>query len=157
MTRLTVDFDWQVAGRVELDLQGKLRFPRLGHDPGVYRMWIESAADRPEVYFGQAVDLRGRMSNYRNPGRRPTQLRINAWLNDHLRSASVVTLSLVSEAFVKLDAGEFERLDMSRLHQRVIVEAAAITATLVENVADAETPIVVASIQNKPGAREGAW
>ena len=123
MTRFAVEFDWQPAGKVTIDVAGGLAFPTLSRVPGLYRFWIEGGDGRPGVYVGEASDLRQRMQNYRTPGvSQATNIRLNELLKTALRGGSGVTLSTVTEVTVTLDSDEPRDLPLDRRNARLIAE-----------------------------------
>src|SRR5438094_9526276 len=77
--RVVVAFRWSEVGSIALDPAGKLAFPSLTREPGMYRLAIIERAGTTAVYVGEADDLRRRFAHYRNPGTtQPTKKRINA-------------------------------------------------------------------------------
>lgn len=69
--RVTVSFDWAEVGSIGLDAEGKLAFPSLPREPGMYKLMISEADGTTATYIGEADELRRRFAHYRNPG--PTQ------------------------------------------------------------------------------------
>ncbi len=78
--RVCIDFEWEPAGAIRIDSSGKLEFPRLPAEPGIYRIRFTDGT-KWSAYIGESDNLRRRARNYRNPG--PTQQtskRVNALL-----------------------------------------------------------------------------
>ncbi|HEY3355360.1 MAG TPA: hypothetical protein VGQ83_19075 [Polyangia bacterium] len=157
MTTLAVTFYWRQAGRVALDARGGLVFPSLPAVPGLYRFWIESDP-RPGVYIGEASDLRRRMQHYRTPGpSQTTNVRLNMLLKDAIGGGSVVSVWILTEAEMRLDAEEPQPLDLNRRNGRLIAEQAAITATAIEDVSDLDGPPVYPRLLDRPGVGEDEY
>lgn len=118
---------WQEIGPIRVADDGRLIFPEIGKDPGLYRLTIRRDALR-EVYIGEATNLRRRFHNYRSPG--PTQetsKRINGLLLKVLAEGAEVHVSVSMEA--TLDSGNGpEPADLSSKVVRCLVENAAILA-----------------------------
>lgn len=158
MTRFAVEFHWQPAGKVTIDVAGGLAFPTLSRVPGLYRFWIEGGDERPGVYVGEASDLPQRMQNYRTPGvSQTTNIRLNELLKTALRGGSVVTLSTVTEVTVTLDNEEPRDLPLDRRNARLIAEQAAIAAAAVENLADRDGPPIFPRLLDRPGVGESEY
>jgi hypothetical protein len=66
--QVSVSFEWAEVGRIGLDEQGKLGFPSLPREPGVYKLAITEADGSTATYIGEADELRRRFTHYRNPG-----------------------------------------------------------------------------------------
>jgi hypothetical protein len=64
---MTLMFEWEPLGRVGLDPQGKLVFPRAPSRPGLYRFEFDGAKGRQE-YIGETDTLNRRFQHYRTPG-----------------------------------------------------------------------------------------
>jgi len=152
-----IDVDWQLRGEVRVDPTGRLGFPAVDKGPALYRLWIESADERPSVYVGETGNLVSRLRSYRTPGvGQPTNLRVRKALLDALRAGAKVTLWTAIEARVAFDAAEPRALDLSRKNQRLVAEQAAIAeALLAEDLGDidADQP-VRPRLLNKPGVGE---
>jgi hypothetical protein len=160
MTRLFVQFDdWKLIGNITLDPADALKMPTAPKRPGVYRFWIETGPGRPRVYIGETDNIARRMYQYARPSRsQKTNARVNAELLRLLRHGSRVSLWIVTEAFVRLDAmEELEQVDLDRKTSRLIVENAALAAARVENVAELGDPDERPIILNLPGRGEAAW
>jgi hypothetical protein len=125
--RLTLEFDWRPVGAVRLDPDGRLRFPSLPAEPGLY-MFRLSGLDPTSVYIGETDNLRRRLAHYRNPG--PTQftnIRINERLRGHLATGAQVKLCLITAA--RQTTGEQDSpvpLDLTKKSDRRLVENAAL-------------------------------
>jgi hypothetical protein len=155
MTRLTVEFEWQPVGRVTLDSAGRLVFPGLPSKPGLYRFWIEGGDDRPEVYIGEASDLRRRAQHYRTPGpSQTTNVRLNELLKSAVSDGRVVSVMIVTEVTMALDDALPRDLPLDRRSARLIAEQAAITTVSVDM--DGGAP-VYARVLDRPGVGEAEY
>jgi hypothetical protein len=132
----SVQLRWIPKGRVVLDDDGKLRFPKVNSVAGLYRMRTRHAENRAALYVGESDNLSRRFGNYRNPG--PTQqtsLRINRFLSDLLAAGGEVSVSLAAEA--KLGIGATAQIvDFADKPVRRLFENLAIVleqATEIEN------------------------
>lgn len=159
MTRLTVEFEWQLAGRIALDPTGALVFPDLPWVPGLYRFWLDSGHERPGVYIGEASDLRRRAQHYRTPGSsQTTNIRLNDLLKSALRAGSVVTLSTITEVTVAVDDEEPRDLPLHRRNARLVAEQAAIAAAAVQNLSDSvDGPPRYPRLLDRPGVGEDEY
>ena len=61
--RVTVEFEWQDVGGVEL-VEDLLVFPTLPIHPGLYRYRL-TTAEGARAYVGEAMNLRRRADGYR--------------------------------------------------------------------------------------------
>lgn len=149
-----VEFAWHVAGPIRLESRRPV-FPSLPEAPGLYRFAFEWR-DRPtEVYIGETDRLRRRAQHYRTPGvSQPTNVRMNEELLRALSEGTTVVCSIVTAATVFLDAGPGSVLDLGRKTSRLIVENAAIAATLAERERDPRNGPV---LMNRPGVGEADW
>jgi hypothetical protein len=158
VTRFAVEFEWQVAGRVSLDANSYLVFPVLPNMPGLYRLWIEGADERPGVYIGEASNLRRRMQSYRTPGvSQTTNIRLNELLKTAVAGGSAATVSIITKVIVSLDASEPRDLPLDRRNARLIAEQAAIAAAAVENLADHDAAHVFPRLLDRPGVGESEY
>lgn len=64
--KMSVEFEWTNAATIEFGPDGKLTFPNLPLDPGLYRLWL-GGAGQSSVYIGETDNLRRRASHYRIP------------------------------------------------------------------------------------------
>jgi hypothetical protein len=120
-----VDFEWRSIGSLKLDAGGRIAFPALPADPGVYQFDLRSGP-RSVLYIGESDNLKRRAQNYRTPGpSQPTNLRLNARLVEHLREGGAVELSITTRARVEI-AGEWGDLDMTWKPSRLLVENGAL-------------------------------
>lgn len=120
-----IDFDWRSAGQVVLDGAGRIVFPALPPDPGVYQFDLRSGP-ASVLYIGESDDLKRRAQTYRTPGpSQRTNLRINARLAEHLRGGGIVELAITTTARFEI-AGEWDDLDLSWKSARLLVENSAL-------------------------------
>lgn len=121
---VTLRFRWRPAGNLRQDSAGKLIFPPVGNNPGVYRLEVDYPHDA--VYFGEATELDRRFARYRNPGpKQPTNVRLNEVLLSALRSDGSCRLSVAE--ILKFQTGSMESpLDLRLKAARVLVESYAI-------------------------------
>jgi hypothetical protein len=123
---LTMAFSWVPVGAVTLDEQQKVRFPKTGAQPGLYRFEIISV-DGPTQYIGETDQLSRRLQHYRTPGpSQQTNLRLNALLVEHLKRGDRVSLSAVTEGVTASCAGREHHVDLSVKSERVLLESAAL-------------------------------
>lgn len=123
---LSTSFSWVPVGAVSLDDQQKIKFPKTGAQPGLYRFKIISADDRSQ-YIGESDQLSRRLQNYRTPGpSQQTNLRLNALLIEHLKRGDQVSLSVVIDGVTANCAGREHRVDLSVKSERILLEAAAL-------------------------------
>lgn len=160
MTRLCVEFEWTTLGELGLDVVRRLRFPAAATVAGLYQLLVESADARPGVYLGETSNLRRRFAHYRSPGStEATNLRMRAALTEALDRGARITVLVVTDARVRLEAREWEALDLARKHQRLVAEQSAIAAALlVEDLADEDNAAPVRPrLLNRPGVGEDAY
>lgn len=118
---------WQEVGSVSISDDGRLSFPEIGKDPGLYRLTIRRDALR-EVYIGEATNLRRRFHNYRSPG--PTQetsKRINGLLLKVLAEGAEVSVAVALAATIDSGHGP-QPADLTSKVVRCLAENAAILA-----------------------------
>lgn len=126
---LRLQVSWQPIGAVTRDPDGRLRFADPPRGPGIYRLilWGRRGQARPEVYIGEAQDLRRRWSNYRHPG--PTQhtsVRVHAQLLDHLGHGGQIALAVATSATLQDSDRDPTALPLTRKTARVLAEHAAV-------------------------------
>jgi hypothetical protein len=123
---ITIIFEWIALGRVALDSQGKLAFPRAPSRPGLYRFEFEGPKGRQE-YIGETDTLDRRFQHYRTPGpSQSTNIRINALMREVINSNGAVVVSIVVDG-ARITMGT--RTKPPRLQNksdRVLLEQAAI-------------------------------
>jgi hypothetical protein len=100
MTAFRVEFDWDQVGAITIDHEGKVAFPSLPTEPGVYRFRLTEAGPTT-VYIGESVELRRRMAHYRNPGpTQPTNQRMNTRLREHLAANGRAELAIARRVVI---------------------------------------------------------
>jgi hypothetical protein len=131
--RFQIDMDWEPAGVVSMDTSGKLEFPRVPSEPGVYRFRLVGESSTAG-YVGESVSMRQRFGNFRNPGpTQPTNQRMNARIKQHLGDGGRVDVSFVRDVSIDLDGQPVEdRLVNSS--QRLILENLALIAAEAEGI-----------------------
>ena len=125
----SLQLQWVPIGRLVVDQEGKLRFPKAPDSPGLYRLRSRSPIGKMAVYIGESDNLQRRFGNYRNPG--PTQqtsLRINAWLKNVLLAQNEVSISVVTQTAWIIDGDERALADFFKKTIRRLFEQWAITA-----------------------------
>lgn len=123
---LTTAFSWTFVGAVALDEQQKVRFPKTGAQPGLYRFEITSA-EGPTHYIGETDQLARRLQHYRTPGpSQQTNLRLNALLIEHLTRRDPISLSTVTAGVTAFCAGREHHVDMTVKTERLLLESAAL-------------------------------
>lgn len=132
--RVTVSFEWVEVGRVVLDAEGKLAFPSLPREPGMYKLMISEADGTTATYVGETDELRRRFAHYRNPGpTQPTNKRINALLKQLLVEAGRASMAVATSATLEID-GVPTALDLTKKAGRLLAENAALVKAALEGV-----------------------
>jgi hypothetical protein len=124
--RVAVELDWKPLGSVGLDEAGKIKFPKVAEQPGIYRFSF-GAHDRGSIYIGEADRLRRRFDHYRNPG--PTQrtnIAINTLMKDSM-STGRVSVDIATEIRLEVE-GQPITSSLSDVFQRRLAENAALVA-----------------------------
>jgi len=125
---LAISMRWKRLGEVVLDENGKLCFPKCPEVPALYRLRLSGPIDTRH-YIGEAINLRRRFGNYRNPG--PTQatsLRINEVLRTHLIDGGNVEVDLISSGIQLQIDGQSHSFDLADKATRRLFEQAAVVA-----------------------------
>lgn len=123
---LTLRFEWKQEGRVGLDEIGRLIFPRLTTDAGLYRFRLRSGNRATSTYLGESDNLARRMTHYRSPGpSQRTNLRLNALLREALANEVLVELATVQVAQI-LIGESWGRQDLNLRPARLLAENAAL-------------------------------
>jgi hypothetical protein len=123
---IAMSFSWVPVGTLSLDQQQKIRFPKVGAQPGLYRFEIISE-EIHTYYVGESDQISRRLQHYRTPSRsQQTNLRLNALLVEHLRRGDRVSLSSVTDGVTASCAGREHQVDLSVKSERVLLECAAI-------------------------------
>jgi hypothetical protein len=130
VTRLAIEFEWELLGVVASDAADRLVMPAAPSAPGLYRLWAEIGPGRPWVHVGETADIRRRLAQYARPHpARGTDQRVNARLLALLDAGSRVMIWTITEALAELDGGDRLPLDLRRQSSRVILENAVLLAT----------------------------
>lgn len=125
---VAISMQWKHLGTVTIHESGKLVFPETPAVPGLYRLRLIGASGTRH-YVGEAVNLKRRFGNYRNPG--PTQqtsLRINDLLIDHLRSGDGVAVDIITTGITLAIGSDKPRVDLADKATRRLLEQAALVA-----------------------------
>ena len=102
---MTIKLEWSALARVGLDPQGKLVFPRVSSQPGLYRFEFDGAKGR-QVYIGETDTLDRRFQHYRTPGpSQSTNIRLNALMREVINSAGLVGVSIMVDGAALTMAG----------------------------------------------------
>lgn len=120
--------EWLPLGKLTATQDGRLTFPRVNDVPAIYRFRIRGANGTERSYVGEAVNLKRRFGNYRNPGStQQTSLRINAILKEALAAGAQISVSAVFEdrAWIHRD-NEAGSVDFLSKAVRCVFENAAI-------------------------------
>jgi len=115
--QLTITYTWLEMGAIKVDDDGKIKFPIVPQQPGLYRFSMANA-----TYVGESTELRRRLNGYRNPG--PTQLtnqRLNADLKNRLDQGQEIRLDICTS----VDGGDLT-LSLGAKEVRLLAENAAI-------------------------------
>ena len=130
--QVTVSFEWVEVGRIGLDEQGKLSFPSLPREPGMYKLAITEADGAAATYVGEADELRRRFTHYRNPGpTQPTNKRINALLQQLLANGGRASIAIATSATLEMN-GVSGSLDLTKKAGRLLAENAALVKAALE-------------------------
>ncbi len=130
--KVCVSFDFSQIGKVS-QLDGKLHFPVVPEEPGIYQFAI-----RDRIYVGETDRLRRRFQHYRTPGpSQQTNIRMNYSILTALNEGFEIVVSTIEQATINVD-GINSSLDLSRKSGRLLVESAVLSAAhlrgqLVEN------------------------
>ena len=125
---MTIIFEWIALGRVTLDLQGKLAFPRAPSRPGLYRFEFDRPKGRQE-YIGETDTLDRRFQHYRTTGpSQSTNIRINALMREVINSKGAVGVSIVVDGARITMGARTKRPRLQNKSDRVLLEHAAIYA-----------------------------
>lgn len=125
---MTILFEWNELGRVALDSQGKLVFPRVPTRPGLYRFEFGEAKGRRE-YIGETDTLDRRFQHYRTPGpSQRTNIRLNALMDEALSSHGTVGVSVILDGATIMMGRQKKPAGMQSKSNRVLLEHAAIYA-----------------------------
>lgn len=120
--------DWVPSGEVTLSQEGKLAFPEVPKEAGVYRFRF-SSEEKSRCYIGESANLRGRFGFYRNPGAtQATNLRINALMLEHLGEGGVIGLDLITQIGALMQGSFKKPGSLSDKAVRRLLEQAAIVA-----------------------------
>lgn len=124
--KITVFFEWKPVGKIQLDDDGKLIFPRTSATPGLYRFDL-AGPNGTATYIGETDQLARRLQHYRTPGpSQRTNLRLNALMRSALSESRMVSLATITdEICISLDGNE-RLVDLSRKPERVLLEHAAL-------------------------------
>ncbi len=119
---------WKQLGAVALNDAGKLSFPTAPTVPALYRLRLTNS-EGTRHYIGEAVNLRRRFGNYRNPG--PTQttsIRINEVLRNHLEAGGQAMVDLIASDISLSVGGQSLAVDLTDKAVRRLLEQAAVVA-----------------------------
>jgi hypothetical protein len=121
-----VGFTWRPLGRVVLDEQQRLVFPRAPTGPGLYRFTILKGGKLAR-YIGESDNIERRFMNYRNPGTtQPTNVRLNERLLADLAAGAEIAVAIATEGF-HLNRGDgSETPDLRVKSVRLLIESAAL-------------------------------
>ena len=113
---------WRPIGRVVLDETGRPVLPTVLSSPGVYRFRIRLGG-KERQYVGEAVNLRRRFNNFRNPGAsQKTSLRINEILREAFAAGAEIAVSQASDALLIASDGTKIPVDLSDRATRRLIE-----------------------------------
>jgi hypothetical protein len=119
-----IEFEWNEAGEVTLDALGRLAFPPLPTDPGIYRFRLVGPST--SNYIGEAVDLHRRANGYRvGHPRQRTNHRMNRRMREHLEAGGRVEVAIAVNVEAKVN-GRVQRLNLQQKKSRLPVESAAL-------------------------------
>ena len=125
--KLTVEFEWQPIGSVELDGSGRLVLPKVPLRPGLYRFELDRGGEQT-MYIGETDQLIRRFQHYRTPGpSQSTNIRFNALIHETLKARGSVAVAVANSAAITIN-GQTRAADMSQKSERVLLEHAALCA-----------------------------
>lgn len=120
-TDVWIQIRWQAAGHVTVGPDGKLQFPRLPIEPGLYEFQFSGSSQ--SVYVGESDNLRRRISHYRSPGpSQRTNIRLNDRILNHLATNSV-TVATATTVTATWSGSAAEQLDLTTKAARVLAES----------------------------------
>ena len=125
---IVANFDWKLAGPVNLDWRQRLVFPALWGEPGVYMFEVGTGIEI-WIYVAETENLARRMQQFRTPGlRTKTAKPLNRFLTDALRDNTLVTLWTINdEIWVNLN-GEQTPISLKCRTNRRLLESCALMA-----------------------------
>ena len=127
---VVVSLTWRREGEVTTSPAGKLQFPRLPAQPGVYRIELLKGGQVIQAYLGESGNLARRARNYTNPSpSQQTSLRINTLLSEHLATGGTIDILHAGDVKLLVDDDEVDA-DLSRKADRVLVEHAALAKAI---------------------------
>jgi len=108
------------VGKVQIGIDGKLKFPQLSETPGSYCFTFGKSSGEVTIYIGETEQLQRRFQQYRTPGpSQATNLRINALMKEILNSQGEVRVSIITSA-----SNNESHLDLRDKVARLMVEQA---------------------------------
>lgn len=92
--------EWRSAGKLQLDPDTELRFPRIAAEPGLYRFCLigRGADGNYAFYIGQADNLKRAFGRFAKHESQATNFRIGNDLLSHMRNGGVVEISVIIES-----------------------------------------------------------
>jgi hypothetical protein len=120
---------WKAVGSAAKGSDGKVKFPTLSTEPGLYRFRIWKQDGSKAVYVRESDNLQRRFSHYRNPG--PTQetnLRLNALFMEVISNGGNIEIDVVTDQawiiWSDVDKqADFSRKSVRRLFENFILSA----------------------------------
>ncbi len=116
------------VGKVQIGIDGKLKFPQLSETPGSYCFTFAKSSGEVTIYIGETAQLQRRFQHYRTPGpSQTTNIRINALMKEILNSGGEVRVSVITSASSNanhLDLSNVTHLDLRDKVARLMVEQA---------------------------------
>ena len=125
---VAITMHWKQLGVIAAEQYGKLSFPPALAVPALYRFRL-SGAQATRHYIGEAVNLRRRFGNYRNPGpSQETSNRLNKVLTNHLAAGGTVEVDLITADITLSIDGRSANFDLVDKATRRLLEQAAVVA-----------------------------
>lgn len=115
--------EWDVVGKIRLDESGKITFPTVPPEPGLYQFHINKSNGGSRRYVGETDNLYRRFGHYRNPG--PTQwtnLRLNALFRELLLQNEVIEVAIATKRAWMLKDNKEQVPDFSKKIVRRLFE-----------------------------------
>lgn len=155
---LALRIQWRRAGTISLASGGRLVFPPVKEEPGVYRIRCSRPGGEVRVYVGQSSNVRQRVRTYSRPSKntRHTTKTPNRLLHNDLvavlRNGGSAQFSVAKPPTLWIGNGEVS-LDMRALSHRVLIEHAALVYADIRGratIINADTWVQTAAVDTAP-------
>jgi hypothetical protein len=130
----SLEIDWETAGLIKLS-RGKMTFPPVPAEPGLYRFNLLTPLRPPGHYIGESVNLARRMNQLGRPGtNQKTNQRVNAAIKATLVAAGSVEISISVRARLDRQALDLGSAAARRLAENASLVILARAGVAVENI-----------------------